>query len=100
MLKVTATKNTNDFQSIGGAPPIDWRRGRLALRCRLGDRSAPGSKPDSTENTSCIGRVARQIVCRVSNVLPLLWCDSLERKVPVQASASSSDCGSKLRGPS
>ncbi|GBL86748.1 hypothetical protein AVEN_95995-1 [Araneus ventricosus] len=35
---------------------------------------------------------------RGTNTLPLVWCGSL--KVPAQVSPSSSDCCSKLRGPS
>ncbi|GBM75004.1 hypothetical protein AVEN_195311-1 [Araneus ventricosus] len=31
---------------------------------------------------------------------PLMWCGSLKREVPAQVSSSSSDRGSKLRGPS
>ncbi|GBM77925.1 hypothetical protein AVEN_89588-1 [Araneus ventricosus] len=63
-------------------------------------RRAPGSKPDSTEDLSCIGPVARQIIPILPNVLPLMWCESLERGMPAQVSSSSSDRGSKLRGPS
>ncbi|GBM22059.1 hypothetical protein AVEN_137369-1 [Araneus ventricosus] len=42
-------------------------------------RRIPGSKSDSTENPSCIGPVACEILRRVSNILPMVWCGSLER---------------------
>ncbi|GBO07686.1 hypothetical protein AVEN_21865-1 [Araneus ventricosus] len=53
----------------------DWLRSDP----RLWDRRVPGSKPDSTEDLSCIGPVARSIIRRESNVLPLVWCGTLER---------------------
>ncbi|GBM09026.1 hypothetical protein AVEN_229057-1 [Araneus ventricosus] len=74
--------------------------GGLVVRCRLRCWRVPGSKPDSTEDPSCIGPVACSIICRRSNVLPLVWCGSLERGLPVQVSSSSSDRDSKLRGQS
>ncbi|GBL78005.1 hypothetical protein AVEN_143322-1 [Araneus ventricosus] len=54
-------------------------RGGLVVRSRLRGGRIPGSKPDSTENTSCIGPVARKIIYRGPNVLPLVWPGSLER---------------------
>ncbi|GBN67162.1 hypothetical protein AVEN_217568-1 [Araneus ventricosus] len=39
----------------------------------------PGSKPDSTEDPSCMGPVASQVIRRRSSVLPLVWCGRLER---------------------
>ncbi|GBN60265.1 hypothetical protein AVEN_221012-1 [Araneus ventricosus] len=63
-------------------------------------RHSPAPKFDSSEDSSCIGPVAGSIRRRGSNVLPLVWCESLERRVPAQVSSSSSDSGSNLRGPS
>ncbi|GBM86837.1 hypothetical protein AVEN_225059-1 [Araneus ventricosus] len=74
--------------------------GGLVIRCLLWGLRAPGSKPDSTEDLQCIGPVARQIIRSGSNILPLVWCGSLERQVPARVSPSSSDHGLKLRGPS
>ncbi|GBL81067.1 hypothetical protein AVEN_83142-1 [Araneus ventricosus] len=39
-------------------------RGGLGVRSRLRGPRAPGSKPDSTENPSCFGPVACQIIRR------------------------------------
>ncbi|GBM41273.1 hypothetical protein AVEN_255353-1, partial [Araneus ventricosus] len=33
--------------------------GGLGVRCRLRDRTVPGSKPDSTEELSCSGPATR-----------------------------------------
>ncbi|GBM27156.1 hypothetical protein AVEN_207489-1 [Araneus ventricosus] len=49
-------------------------RGGLVVRSRLWDQRVPGSRPDSTEDPSCIGPIARSIIRRGPNVLPLLWC--------------------------
>ncbi|GBN06055.1 hypothetical protein AVEN_141317-1 [Araneus ventricosus] len=57
----------------------------------------PGSKPDSTEEPPC-----KRAWCTLNpwgpNVLPFVWCGSLERGVPAQVPSSSSDRGQKLRG--
>ncbi|GBM11021.1 hypothetical protein AVEN_241841-1 [Araneus ventricosus] len=45
-----------------------WPSGKVSI---WGLR-VPGSKPDSTEDLSCIGPAARQIVRRGPNVLPLV----------------------------
>ncbi|GBO29097.1 hypothetical protein AVEN_164664-1 [Araneus ventricosus] len=42
------------------------RRGGLVVRSRPWDRRAPGPKPDSTEDPSCIGPVACQILAEPS----------------------------------
>ncbi|GBM98367.1 hypothetical protein AVEN_137646-1 [Araneus ventricosus] len=47
------------------------------LRSRWPSGKVPGSNPDSTEDASCIGPVARQII-RLRDVPPV-WCGSLER---------------------
>ncbi|GBO07716.1 hypothetical protein AVEN_37505-1 [Araneus ventricosus] len=46
---------------------------------RLWSRRVPGSKPDFIEDPPCIGPAARSIIRRGSNVLPLVWCGTLER---------------------
>ncbi|GBM22018.1 hypothetical protein AVEN_242689-1 [Araneus ventricosus] len=77
----------------------DWKsRCGLVIRCR--NRKTPGSKLDSTADLSCNGPVARYITRREPNVLPLVWCGSLERGIVVQGPSSSSDRDSKFRGPS
>ncbi|GBN80965.1 hypothetical protein AVEN_210748-1 [Araneus ventricosus] len=50
----------------------------LVVRCWIWSRRIQGSKPNST-NPSRIGPVTRQIIRRWSNILPLVWCRSLER---------------------
>ncbi|GBM47105.1 hypothetical protein AVEN_24237-1 [Araneus ventricosus] len=51
----------------------------LWVRCRPQSRTVPGLRPDSTEDPSCIGPVARYIIRKGSNVQPLLWFGNLER---------------------
>ncbi|GBM42956.1 hypothetical protein AVEN_11972-1, partial [Araneus ventricosus] len=68
-------------------------RGGLVVRPRLRCRRVPGSKVDTTEYLVS-GPVAREIICR-SNVLPLVWCRSLEWGLLAQALSWSSDPGSK-----
>ncbi|GBN14357.1 hypothetical protein AVEN_36723-1 [Araneus ventricosus] len=74
-------------------------RGGLMVRSPLWGRRVPGSKPDSTEDPPCMGPVARQVIrsCQTPTV-GVAW--KLGERVPAQVSSSSSDCGSKLRGPS
>ncbi|GBM08305.1 hypothetical protein AVEN_88498-1 [Araneus ventricosus] len=70
-------------------------RGGLVVRSRLRGQMVPGSKPDSLQELPC-----KRVWCTVSplepDVLPLVRRERLERWV----SPSSSDHGSKLRGPS
>ncbi|GBO21705.1 hypothetical protein AVEN_32271-1 [Araneus ventricosus] len=40
---------------------------------------APCWRPDSNKDPSCNGPVAHQIIRMEPNVLPLVWCGSLER---------------------
>ncbi|GBN63054.1 hypothetical protein AVEN_29926-1 [Araneus ventricosus] len=49
------------------------------VRSRLCGQRVPGSKPDSTEDTTYIGPAARQIILRGQTPL-LVWCGSLERR--------------------
>ncbi|GBL73670.1 hypothetical protein AVEN_230669-1 [Araneus ventricosus] len=51
-------------------------RAGLVVRSRLRGRRAPGSKPDFTEDLSCIG----------PNALRLVWCGSLERGCQLRCS--------------
>ncbi|GBM15878.1 hypothetical protein AVEN_258424-1 [Araneus ventricosus] len=70
----------------------------LVVKSRLRGRKFPGLKPDSTED------LPRVWACCMlnhtkgeSNVLPLVWCGSMERGVPARVLSSSSDSGSILR---
>ncbi|GBL72169.1 hypothetical protein AVEN_115158-1 [Araneus ventricosus] len=57
------------FLSYGyGSVPLSGSGG-LVVMSRLWGRTAPGSKPDSTEDPACIGSAALQI-------LPTPWCDA------------------------
>ncbi|GBO13886.1 hypothetical protein AVEN_207571-1 [Araneus ventricosus] len=60
----------------------------------------PGLKPDSTENTPFMWACCALNHTQWPNVLPLVWCGSLERRMPAHVPFSSSDRSSKLRGPS
>ncbi|GBO16012.1 hypothetical protein AVEN_247371-1 [Araneus ventricosus] len=53
-------------------------RGGLVVRSRFWGRSVPGSIPDSTEYPSYLGPAAHYILRKGPNILPLLWCGSLE----------------------
>ncbi|GBN69777.1 hypothetical protein AVEN_147249-1 [Araneus ventricosus] len=55
---------------MDAAPPVG--RGGLVLRSRPRDRRAAGSKPDSTEDSPCMGPAARQITR--SGQTPSRWC--------------------------
>ncbi|GBM64157.1 hypothetical protein AVEN_49285-1 [Araneus ventricosus] len=70
------------------------------LSLQIWSRRVPSLNPDSTEDPSCIGRVARLIIRGDPNVLPSVWCGSFESGVPAQVSSSSSDRSSDLRVPS
>ncbi|GBM71090.1 hypothetical protein AVEN_146305-1 [Araneus ventricosus] len=54
-------------------------RGGLVIRSRPRDRRVPGLKPDSTEEPPC-----KWVWCTLNpsapHVLPLVWCESLERE--------------------
>ncbi|GBM71081.1 hypothetical protein AVEN_103534-1, partial [Araneus ventricosus] len=72
-----------------------WPSGKVPTR----DRRAAGSKPDSTEDTSCMDLVhAKSYV--VAKRPPVGVARMLGEGVPAQVSSSLSDQGSKLRGPS
>ncbi|GBO04771.1 hypothetical protein AVEN_138629-1 [Araneus ventricosus] len=77
-----------------GSDPVVFR-GCLVVRSRLQGQRVPGSKPDSIQELPC-----KRVWCTINpsgpNVLPLVRRERLERWV----SPSSSDHGSKLRGPS
>ncbi|GBN76262.1 hypothetical protein AVEN_134484-1 [Araneus ventricosus] len=66
-------------------------RGGLVVRSRPRDRRVAGSKPDSTEDPPCMGPV-------VAKRPPVGVAREFGEGVPAQV--SSSDRGSKLRGPS
>ncbi|GBN87362.1 hypothetical protein AVEN_50926-1 [Araneus ventricosus] len=74
-------------------------RGGLVVRSRPRDRRVAGSKPDSTEDASCMGPVAPQSYA-VAKRPPVGVAWKLGEGVPAQAAPSSSDRGLKLRGPS
>ncbi|GBO00342.1 hypothetical protein AVEN_41416-1 [Araneus ventricosus] len=76
-----------------GSHPVVLR-GVLVVRSWLRGQRVPGSKPDSIQELPC-KRVRCTINPSEQNVLPLVWRERLERWV----SPSSSDNGSKLRGP-
>ncbi|GBL90597.1 hypothetical protein AVEN_179496-1 [Araneus ventricosus] len=67
--------------------------GGLVVRSQPRGRRVPDPKPDSTEEPPC-----KRVWCTPNpsrpNTLLLMWCGSL------QAPSSSSNRGSKLRGPS
>ncbi|GBN18105.1 hypothetical protein AVEN_145696-1, partial [Araneus ventricosus] len=73
--------------------PVVFRSG-LVVRSRLQGQRVPGSRPDSIQELPC-----KRVWCTLSSlepdVLPLVRRERLERWV----SPSSSDHGSKLRGP-
>ncbi|GBL82671.1 hypothetical protein AVEN_263740-1 [Araneus ventricosus] len=73
---------------VNGLKPR-WPSGKVS------EPKAHGSKLDSNEDPSCIGLHTNSYVGGQTSPL---WCGSLEKGVPAQA--SSSDRGSKLRGPS
>ncbi|GBO03691.1 hypothetical protein AVEN_188121-1 [Araneus ventricosus] len=74
-------------------------RGGLVLRSRSWGRRAPGSKPASTVDPPCMGPATFQIIR--SGQTPSRWCGvEAWRGARAQVSSSSSDRGSKLRGPS
>ncbi|GBO11647.1 hypothetical protein AVEN_92066-1, partial [Araneus ventricosus] len=77
----------------------DRDRGGLVIRSRLWGQRVPDSEPNSTEDKSCIKPGALQIILMRPNVLPWMWCGSLER-MPAQASPSLPGRGSELRGQS
>ncbi|GBM28434.1 hypothetical protein AVEN_33890-1 [Araneus ventricosus] len=56
----------------------------LVVKSRLRSWRVPGSKSDSTDVSTSIGPVARYIKRRVSNILPLEQCGSLEDGVTAQ----------------
>ncbi|GBN30770.1 hypothetical protein AVEN_158639-1 [Araneus ventricosus] len=56
----------------------DFFHGGLVVRPQLWGRRVPGSKPDSTEDPSCIGIAVCEIIFRGPNILPLVWCGSLK----------------------
>ncbi|GBM98200.1 hypothetical protein AVEN_268130-1 [Araneus ventricosus] len=62
-------------------------------------RRVPVSKPDSSKEPPCV-RAWCKLILTSPNVLQSVWCGSLKREAPAQASSSSSDHGSKLRDPS
>ncbi|GBL59844.1 hypothetical protein AVEN_74878-1, partial [Araneus ventricosus] len=70
-----------------------WPSGKVLA---LGFRSVPGSKFDSIKDPS---RVLGMLKAK-SYDLPLVWRRSLEKRALAQVPSSSSDRGSKLRGPS
>ncbi|GBN23594.1 hypothetical protein AVEN_50876-1 [Araneus ventricosus] len=73
------TKNTSYSKKPLHSSHHRVGRGGLGIRSRLRGGRAPGSKPDSTEEPSCCGPVACQIIRKGPNVLPLVCCGSLER---------------------
>ncbi|GBO26261.1 hypothetical protein AVEN_11754-1 [Araneus ventricosus] len=76
-----------------------WGRGGLVVRSRLWGRRAPGPNPDFTEDPPYMGLLhAKSYV--VAKRPPLGVARKLAEGVPTQVSSSSSDRGSKLRGPS
>ncbi|GBO32935.1 hypothetical protein AVEN_85383-1, partial [Araneus ventricosus] len=73
-------------------------RGGLVLRSRPRDRRVAGSKPNSTEDPPCMGTIAHQIMR--SGPTSSRWCGAeVWRGALARVSSSSSDRGSKLRGP-
>ncbi|GBL74558.1 hypothetical protein AVEN_235476-1 [Araneus ventricosus] len=73
-------------------------RGGLVVRSRPQGKRLPGSKPDFTENTPCMGLLqAKSYV--VANRPPACVVRKFGEEVPAQMS-SSSDQGSKSRRPS
>ncbi|GBN83023.1 hypothetical protein AVEN_62820-1 [Araneus ventricosus] len=72
----------------------------LLVMPRLRNRRVPGSKPYSTEDPPCMGHAAGLIIH--SAHMHSRWCGAEVWKVmvPAQATLSSGDRGSKLRGPS
>ncbi|GBN65927.1 hypothetical protein AVEN_154209-1 [Araneus ventricosus] len=77
-----------------GSNPVVLRGG-LVVRSRLRGQRVPDSKPDSIQELPC-----KRVWCTINpsepNALPRVLRERLERWV----SPSSSDHGSKLRGPS
>ncbi|GBM23697.1 hypothetical protein AVEN_257614-1 [Araneus ventricosus] len=74
-------------------------RGDLVVRSRLWSRRVPGSKPDSTEDPSCMGLLhAKSYIVAKRPPVGMAW--KFGEGAPAQVSSSSADRGSKLRGPS
>ncbi|GBM62631.1 hypothetical protein AVEN_187037-1 [Araneus ventricosus] len=92
-LRTAHTRATEIFHKnlLGSGDLVVWSRPR--------GRGVLGSKPDSTEELP-----RKRVWCTLNpsgpNILMLVWFRSLEREVPAQVSSTSSDKGSKLRGPS
>ncbi|GFY20686.1 hypothetical protein TNCV_1119201 [Trichonephila clavipes] len=74
----------------------DANGGRGSRVVKVSDHSWPCQEfePSTTKDPPCRGAMRVKFV-ENSNVLPLVWCGSLEREVPVQVSSTSFD-----RGPS
>ncbi|GBO12627.1 hypothetical protein AVEN_168487-1 [Araneus ventricosus] len=77
-----------------------WRSRCLVVRSRLWGRRVTCSKPDSTEDPSCVGFVVRKIMRRGTKHPPVAVVRKFGEEVTAQVSSSSSDRGSKLRGQS
>ncbi|GBN57659.1 hypothetical protein AVEN_23963-1 [Araneus ventricosus] len=91
----------NTFHSYNYAEPVrlEGGRGGLVVRSRLWGRRAPGLKPDSTEDPSSMDLLhAKSYV--VAKRPPIGVARKFGERVPAQVSSSSSDHGTKLRGPS
>ncbi|GBN49238.1 hypothetical protein AVEN_216372-1 [Araneus ventricosus] len=73
--------------------------GGLVVRSRLWGRRVPGSKPDSTEDSPCMGPVHAESYV-VAKRPPVGVVRKFGEGVRAQVSSSSSDCDSKSRGPS
>ncbi|GBN07393.1 hypothetical protein AVEN_10064-1, partial [Araneus ventricosus] len=75
-------------------------RGGLVVRSRLWGQWVPGSRPDSTEDPPCTRGLlhAKSYVVAKRPPAGVAW--KLGEGVPAQVPSSSSDRGSKLRGPS
>ncbi|GBN15628.1 hypothetical protein AVEN_51242-1 [Araneus ventricosus] len=62
-----------------------WKgRSGLVVKSRLWGRRVPGSKLDSTEDPPCIWACCTLNLTLWPNVLPLVWCGSLERGCKVR----------------
>ncbi|GBN20126.1 hypothetical protein AVEN_46022-1 [Araneus ventricosus] len=66
---------TSFFVSIQTEMRPRWPR----VNVPASEQEAPRWRPDSNKDPSCNGPVAHQIVRMQPNVLPLVWCGSLER---------------------
>ncbi|GBM17703.1 hypothetical protein AVEN_104001-1 [Araneus ventricosus] len=90
VFQLNVVQTVRDLQLVLRGFFKQYGRGGLMLKSQL-----PDSNPIPLKIRRLCKPVTRKIIRSRSNVLPLVWCGSLESGVPVQVSSLSSDRGSK-----